>query len=447
MSKSLNHIFFDTDCPTDDVLLHYVQGKLSSEEKRAVELHIADCEMCSDAVEGLMLMQNPEEIIIIENELNTKIDTLTSSGSGRNYGFFFKIAASILLLAGLGTIIFFQVNSEKDNIQLAEITDTLTKNSTSKLFESPTEEYLSKEKGTTEDQSYGNKNEDQTFDNAPPPPTSTQMIDRDKNLKGGTSQSSGKFYVVDDASIMEDAEMISESEIMNDELDLIAEVKVKEVADERNREEVVSIPKTPENSVKVNSDLTSPAVVDSKSINDITATGSVVSLETASITSHRSLKKDSKKVQKAAETRKNEEVYAYEPASAKDVAFSEQTAGYIIQFDVVKEKVNDGEYKEALGLIDEVEKSYSKDEALLYYKALCYYKLNKAEDAEKILKKLGKEKTSKLYHDIRWYYALTLISLNKTDDAIAILRQISESDSSYKVEAQRKLNELNKEKE
>lgn len=61
---SFNDIFAATDCPTQQQLLNYVQGRLSPQEKHEIEMHLADCELCSEAVEGLAAFQQQEQIPI-----------------------------------------------------------------------------------------------------------------------------------------------------------------------------------------------------------------------------------------------------------------------------------------------------------------------------------------------------------------------------------------------
>lgn len=62
MKKSFDDIFVTTECPTQEQLLNYVQGKLSPEEQHAVEMHVADCDMCSEALEGLQAITDKEKI-------------------------------------------------------------------------------------------------------------------------------------------------------------------------------------------------------------------------------------------------------------------------------------------------------------------------------------------------------------------------------------------------
>ncbi len=113
MNNDINKIFSNTSCPSEDMLLRYVEGTLSETEKRKIEEHLTDCEMCNDEVEGLMLLDEPSKISSIEAEINTKIDILIRKEKKTNFKFFFKIAASIVLIFGLGTLMYFQLITEK----------------------------------------------------------------------------------------------------------------------------------------------------------------------------------------------------------------------------------------------------------------------------------------------------------------------------------------------
>ncbi|NSL87510.1 anti-sigma factor family protein [Chitinophaga solisilvae] len=62
MNEHFNDIFVTTGCPTQQQLLDYVQGRLSPEERHEVEMHLTDCELCSEAVEGLSAIKEKEKI-------------------------------------------------------------------------------------------------------------------------------------------------------------------------------------------------------------------------------------------------------------------------------------------------------------------------------------------------------------------------------------------------
>jgi hypothetical protein len=46
-------LFNETGCINSDVLLKYRDHQLTEVEKHAVEEHLVDCELCSDALDGL----------------------------------------------------------------------------------------------------------------------------------------------------------------------------------------------------------------------------------------------------------------------------------------------------------------------------------------------------------------------------------------------------------
>ncbi|ATL48523.1 hypothetical protein COR50_15885 [Chitinophaga caeni] len=62
MSDQFHDIFVETNCLGQQELLDYLQGKLSPAEQHRVEQHLADCEMCNDALEGLQQITKKEKI-------------------------------------------------------------------------------------------------------------------------------------------------------------------------------------------------------------------------------------------------------------------------------------------------------------------------------------------------------------------------------------------------
>lgn len=130
MSDSLKHkIFIETDCISEQTMFDYIDKKLSARESHSVEKHLLHCELCSDALEGLELINNRERI----NTINQKVrEYIAPEKETRlisfNYKLIISIAASVLLL--IGGIFFFNQFSEKD--EMAEF-----KSENSVTFQSP----------------------------------------------------------------------------------------------------------------------------------------------------------------------------------------------------------------------------------------------------------------------------------------------------------------------
>lgn len=52
---TIGKLYPKTSCPTQDSLVRYAEGTLSPAELRSVELHLADCPLCDEALEGILL--------------------------------------------------------------------------------------------------------------------------------------------------------------------------------------------------------------------------------------------------------------------------------------------------------------------------------------------------------------------------------------------------------
>lgn len=111
-----------SNCFSQELLLKYINNELSNEENLAVENHIKDCEMCSDIMDGLLLMENPNEINNIAASLNVDIDLKIKKKKkilGMNITAFRAVAAIFLLLLISGSYIL--LNNMFTNVQIDEI--------------------------------------------------------------------------------------------------------------------------------------------------------------------------------------------------------------------------------------------------------------------------------------------------------------------------------------
>jgi len=71
MNKDLLNILLNSNKDIDNQqLMDYLAGKLSEEEKHAVEIQLAENDFMSDAVEGLEIVKNKRDINVFVDQLN-----------------------------------------------------------------------------------------------------------------------------------------------------------------------------------------------------------------------------------------------------------------------------------------------------------------------------------------------------------------------------------------
>lgn len=137
------------NCLTEEVILGYLNRELDPEALAVVEEHMAQCELCEEAVEGTRLFLEDHSREELENsllELQHRINTGAEKepswpgnitiyeGSGTSAGnqedrrpgirrlwTVVGVAASIVLLVGIGTVINYFVRQRNQAIALAEV--------------------------------------------------------------------------------------------------------------------------------------------------------------------------------------------------------------------------------------------------------------------------------------------------------------------------------------
>ena len=123
-NKYTNTNFFETtECPSDALLLSYVKGTIAKEDKRLVELHMVDCEMCNDMVEGYQRM-NPTQIELNIKAIEFKIDQVVAENDQKKGGtttFKWYYAAAAILIIGLTGILYNVYFKSLDSAKVADL--------------------------------------------------------------------------------------------------------------------------------------------------------------------------------------------------------------------------------------------------------------------------------------------------------------------------------------
>jgi len=141
MAGNYQNIIDHQDCISEERLLGYIEGKLSPQEANRVEQHLLECELCSDALEGLKMLP-PDKAREITADLHSKIDQRVETGKGGKvlpFGSFYRIAAIIVLVALVGGGYWLmKIGKEENNIAINQKSEPIaTKDSAAVQFEAP----------------------------------------------------------------------------------------------------------------------------------------------------------------------------------------------------------------------------------------------------------------------------------------------------------------------
>ena len=121
--EKFNKIFQTTACLSEETMKACLNNELTAEDKHIVEQHLADCPMCTDALEGLSYMKNPDKLGAYINLINAEVDARIRP-KRRTLIYRIKpaysIAAALILLFGIAYILKISFFDFKQDSAVAE---------------------------------------------------------------------------------------------------------------------------------------------------------------------------------------------------------------------------------------------------------------------------------------------------------------------------------------
>lgn len=112
--ETIKSIYTDSPCLTAEEVIGYKNGILTGEKTRRVELHLASCKLCSEALAGMEYIAD-DRFKTLVNQINSEVNVkVAGKFFFSNRAFVYSIAASILII--ISSIFYFTGNSKDENI-------------------------------------------------------------------------------------------------------------------------------------------------------------------------------------------------------------------------------------------------------------------------------------------------------------------------------------------
>lgn len=384
MKPEISKIFNNTSCLTENEIRDYISGKLSNEKLREAELHLADCLMCSDEIEGLLILSDKNKLNTIVAGLNSQIDNKISNTKlkadlnikkNKNIARrFISIAASFALIIAAGFLIKFYM--------------TQTGNKTAY---SPEKEIIKEKKIIIPEKN-----------NIP------ELTDNKENTVTDITKQKEQEKNKTENFTPEEKTATNTSNDKKNKIDYVTETIPAETSNVINHEKAENEYLSEENITEISNNNNDNAVTDNVTANNNNFFG----------TSTRGNNFKSK-----ASDKKNKEKYRSLRESA------------LLSYDL---KI----YDEALTDFLKYLVYNPNDNEILYKSGISYYNLKKYDKAILQFNKIIDCLSSKYTQDSEWYKANSLIKLGKKEDAKTILNKIITENGKYQNKALDLLNSL-----
>ena len=120
LDKKWQYLFSQSDCPPMEDLMRYARGTITTEDKRRIENHLTGCSMCSDVVEGYLVLGDDDKLLDAANEIAARLDAELFHSRKRKLTWFsvrkIAVAASILVITSLSLLYIFTRSNTQDQL-------------------------------------------------------------------------------------------------------------------------------------------------------------------------------------------------------------------------------------------------------------------------------------------------------------------------------------------
>jgi tetratricopeptide (TPR) repeat protein len=414
----LNNIFSESACVEERVLFDYLDNKLSSKDKHNVEKHLAHCEICSDALEGLTLVKNRNILKNTLLDISHAIDKKTFHKERKtisiNMPVKLAIAATIAILIGISFLFTHYLRKTQDNFTAEnninnnkdkplENNLNIPVNSDSEIIKSETT--LNKEKLKNTPGKY------------------------EKTGEGFGNNSSNKVLLPDaiDKTLADQDRAVTEENVstktpivFSNDLSKTTEVvqPVTSIDSKLNLEE--------EKNPKIDLDNVSGGISGKDDIS-----GKTIGYK---VNEKKKLSKFSDIVE--VNTKRKESNAPSAPQQQDNSVVTNEIYNQAV------EKFKAKDYTAAKQMFEQILINDKSDYNSRYYKALCLFYLNENDNAIKEFNDLLKIKNGIFSESVKWHKALALIKKGEKKEAKKILQELIDSNSSFNTDAEQKIKEI-----
>jgi tetratricopeptide (TPR) repeat protein len=433
MSNKVKNIFGSTDCLSEQMLRDYAGKKLSPEKMHQVEKHLVDCELCSDALEGYLLMGDTEIFSEKLKEIYSFIDKKNDNKKIVQLRYWYAAAASILLIAGISVL--FKFSKDKTTGVLSENTvkyDQIQKEyvkADSISAATPSEEKTV----NTPDNNLSDQEKVQRSEQGASGETAGDFRsanDEDLTLAGNQQKYLNNLEQENQVKIISPATGVSTTTSSFDYKSDIAVSDKSEKLAEKESDEFMSVDGE-------SSKYTLKEEVQTKVNSTIAVQGGT---------------KDVQESKKSKMPLKNNEITTVSEVNGKTgkglVSNIQTDSVALIPADELLSsalaKYNSGDYSGTVQVLDQSLKIYPNDYNTLYYCGMSYYYLKDYSSSIVCFDKLLKVKNGQWEEQALWFKALSLIEKSEFTKAKKILIEIAAKSGIYKEKALEKLGQLKK---
>lgn len=379
------NMFVRADCLTKEELIGYARGTLTGKRNHNVEKHLLDCELCSDAMEGVMLLKDPAYLEDINNELIRKIGTEKLVQLSKKTGWYLTAAAivSVFLISGLYLLFIKDSGTNNENVAILKKEELKTESAAAVL-------------GVPTDSITGQKN------------VSENNID---NLPKATNSLSGAMLSATTANL--DAAQISD-DTKKDYL-LSATSSDKPAAGAEATDAVAYEVAREEESMNEKNVPAQPAV----ETNDMKYDRSADQYKEA-----------------ARAKRSSDETVVLSKAKTVAIEKSSNVSNSVELKNAGIRNLENNNYREALSDLKLALRQQPDDVEAIYYTGVTNYKMQENKKALAYFDQVMNHPDRKLFEDARWYKVLTYVEMNDNGNARVLIKKIIEEKSSYTERAQ-----------
>jgi hypothetical protein len=430
MNNKLNNIFSETDCLSPEILLAYAENRLNASDRYLVEKHLTDCELCSEALEGLSQVKDRSNLSKIFAGINKEIDKRTQKKDAKVFRFDFRmrLAAAAILITVVGITVLFRY-------YLTDTKKEMLAQRTVKETEIPKEGMKSKP-------SLKDKEAEQTVAAS----EKTSDGKNKKSLMEGTKMNMASDGESNMAYGSANATSGNQAQPDFQQQAYLGFYKAEEQENSKKTAEDMSLLEKNEadkgDNLNTNTIIKAEMDADKVMADSISAYGGNVA-ETKSVSQTEEITAYRNETSKDQTKSKNKANKKYTVTDERAPAVTTVTGAVSDQrYDDGIQKYSNSDYSGSIGLLGSYIEDYPKDYNALYYCGASYYFLNQYDNAITYFDKVLKYKEGSYYEIAQWYLALSYIAKDEKKKAEKILDDIVKSEGSFKTQAEEKLLEI-----